>query len=136
MASTNNGNTQWYQPVAGLSNVGSYQVAGIPWATSSLDIPGSSGTPVEVSFPQVTKFVVVKNLTSDSLRVGFSANGVRNTNNYFVLTNLESFSGDFRVTKIYLLGDSAATSASVVAGLTGIPAGELVNSWSGSAGVG
>lgn len=132
MASDSLGN-QWYQPVAGLGNVGSYQVSAAPWATSSLGV--TSTTPVEVSFPQVTKFVVVKNLTANSLRVGFSEAGVQGSN-YFVLTNLESFSGDFRVTKIYLLGDTTNTSASVVAGLTGIPAGQLANSWSGSAGVG
>lgn len=136
MASSNNGNTQWYQPVAGLSNVGSYQVSAIPWATSSLDVPGYGGTPTEVSFPQVTKFVVVKNLTANSLRVGFSEAGT-NDGNHFVLTSYESFSGDFRLTKIYLLGDTVTpTSASIVAGLTGIPASHLANSWSGSAGVG
>lgn len=133
MASSNNGNTQWYQPVVGLGNVGSYQVSGIPWASSS--IPVDITTPVEVSFPQVTKFVVVKNLTSNSLRVGFSAAGVADSN-HFVLTNLESFSADIRLTKLYLLGDTTATSASIIAGLTGIPASELPNSWSSSSGVG
>lgn len=136
MASSNGGNTQWYQPVVGLGNVGSYQASGVPWASSSIGVEGTSGTPVEVSFPNVTKFFVVKNLTSNPLRVGFSSAGVVG-NNHFVLTNLESFSGDLRVTKIYLLGNTTtATSASIIAGLTGIPANELPNSWSGSTGVG
>ncbi len=135
MANDSLGN-QWYQQVAGLSNVGSYQVSAIPWASSSIAAPDSSGTPTEVSFPQVTRFVVVKNLTPNKLRVGFSENGVKNTNNYFVLSNLESFEGDLRVTKLYLLGDTTATSASVVVGLTGIPANQLPTNWSGSVGVG
>lgn len=133
MASSDNGNTQWYQPLAGLSNVGSYQVSAIPWASSS--IPASSGTPTEVSFPQVTKFVIVKNLSGNLLRVGFSDNGIKGTN-YFLLGNLESFAADIRVSKLYLMANSTATSASVVAGLTGIAANQIVNNWSGSAGVG
>ena len=134
MATDNLGN-QWYQLNSGLSSVGSYQTSAIPWASSSLAVPASSGVPIEINFPNVTKFIVVKNLTSNSLRVGFSANGIKN-NNYFVLTNLESFSADFRVTKLYLLGDVNTTTASVVAGLTGIAALNLPNSWSGSVGVG
>ena len=58
MASDSNGN-QWYQPTAGLNNVGSYQTSGIPWASSSL---GLTTSPAEVSFPSVTKFVTIKNL--------------------------------------------------------------------------
>ena len=127
---------QWYQPTAGISSVGSYQTSGIPWASSSIPAPSSGSTPTEVSFPQVTKFIVVKNLTSNLLRVGFSQNGVNGTN-YFVLGNLESFAADIRITKLYLLSNSASTtSASIVAGLTGIAAGNLENNWSGSAGVG
>ena len=132
MASDSNGN-QWYQPVAGLSNVGSYQVSGIPFATGSLAVSNSSVTTVE--FPQVTKFVVVKNLSSNSLRVGFSENGVNGTN-YFVLTNNESFAADLRVTKLFLRGDSSSTTATVIAGLTGISTSNLQNNWSGSLGVG
>lgn len=135
MAFNNLGN-QWYQPTAGLNNVGSYQTSAIPWASSSLVAPASSGTPLQIDFPYVTKFIVVKNLTSNNLRVGFSENGIKGSN-YFVLTNLESFQGDFRVTKLFLLADGATpTTASVVAGLTGIGSGELQNSWSGSVGVG
>ena len=127
---------QWYQLNAGLGSVGSYQTSGIPWASSSIPAPAFGSTPTEVSFPQVTKFIVVKNLTSNLLRVGFSENGVNGTN-YFVLNNLESFAADIRITKLYLLSDGASTtSASVVAGLTGIAAGNLPNNWSGSVGVG
>lgn len=132
MASDSNGN-QWYQPVAGLSSVGSYQISGIPFATGSLAISNSSVT--QISFPQVTKFVIIKNLTSNNLRVGFSENGVNGTN-YFVLTSSESFAADLRVTKLFLRGDSNSTNATVVAGLTGIPAGSLPTNWSGSVGVG
>lgn len=132
MANDSFGN-QWYQPTAGLNNVGSYQVSGIPFATGSLSVSSTAVT--EVVFPQVSKFVVVKNLTVNNLRVGFSVNGV-NGSNYFILGNNESFAGDLRVTKVYLRGDTASTNATVVAGLTGVHAGSLPTNWSGSTGVG
>ncbi len=137
MATDSNGN-QWYQPTVGLGNVGSYQVAAIPWATGSLSAPDSSSEPLQVSFPSVTKFIVVKNDTTSAskLRVGFSANGVKNTN-YFLLAKGESFEGELRVTDIYLLSDDGVpVGVTVVAGLTGIDRKNLPNNWSGSAGVG
>lgn len=128
----------------GLGHVGSYQVSGRPFLTSSLQIPASSGTPVQVEFETVSRFVVVTNTLPGSaanvpLRFGFSANGVKGVenNNYAVLNNSESFEGEFRVTSVYLLSDGASEcSASVVAGLTGISKRDLLNNWSGSAGVG
>jgi hypothetical protein len=75
------------------------------------------------------------------MRVGFSENGVSGTpnNNYFVLNNGESYSGDWKVRAIYFKVDTGAAhnaTASVVAGLTGINNDELLNNWSGSVGVG
>lgn len=127
-----------YIPKAGLNNVGSYQVSGVPWATSSLNAPASSGTPLEVDFPSVTKFIVVKNVATGSVkvRVGFSANGVSGSN-YFLLDKDESFQADLKVSSIYLLSNnSTPVPVSIVAGLTGIDASQLPNSWSGSVGVG
>lgn len=123
---------------AGLSNVGSYQASGIPWTSSSLVAPASGSAPMEISFPQVTKNIIVKNVsaTSGSLRVGFSANGVTGTN-FFLLDRGESFAADLRVTKIFLLSNNGTPlTASVIAGLTNISAADLPNNWSGSAGVG
>lgn len=134
-----------YRHNPGLGNVGSYQISSRPYLTSSLTIPSSSATPYEVSFESVSRFVIITNTlpggtTNVPLRFGFSANGVKGTenNNYGVLNNGESFEAEFKVTKIYLLSDSSATecSASVIAGLTGIGYLHLQNNWTGSAGVG
>ncbi len=124
---------------AGLGNVGSYQVSGIPFASSSIVAPTGSSTPIQISFPSVTKFVLVKNTnaTSATLRVGFSANGVKSGKNYVTLAKDESFCGELKLTSIFLLGDSAAVTCSVVAGLTGIvPGFNLTTAYSGSSGVG
>ncbi len=132
MASDSYGN-QWYQQLSGLGSVGSYQISGIPYATGSIAVSDSVVT--EISFPQVTKFVTIRNNNSHDLRVGFSENGV-NGSNYFILGINESFSGDLRVTKLFLKGDTNPSSATIVAGLTGIAASNLPTNWSGSVGVG
>lgn len=125
----------------GLRSVGQYQLSAIPFATGTLAVDGSAGTPFEVSFYNVSRFITVKNAVPTTsadapLRLGFSSLGVQGTN-YVVLGNGESYSGELAVHRIYLLGDSAsATSASVIAGLTGISGGELQANWSGSVGVG
>jgi len=116
----------------GLNSVGQYQLSGIPYATSTLAI--DSATATELEFPTVTKFVTVVNEHSGSsakLRVGFSAAGVAG-NNYFILDNGESYTGEFRVSSIFLRGDTTATSASVIAGLTMIETNNLPTNWSGS----
>jgi len=142
--------SQQYPYGVGLQNVGSYQVSGIPYATSSIAAPASSGTPSEISFPDVTQRIVVSNVnTASSLRVGFSANGTKGTN-YFIIpaaTTATVFpTQEFRVkvSSIFLLSHtSTPTSASVFAELSNIDTNLLLRSgptglpnWSGSVGVG
>ena len=135
----------------GISNVGSYQVSGIPYATSSLAVPSSAGTPTEVTFPDVTQRIFVSNVnTASPLRVGFSSNGVKGTN-YFIIpaaTTTTVFpTQEFRVkvSSIFILSNTTTpTSASVFAELSNIGTSHLQNSgpngvgvnWSGSVGVG
>jgi len=123
----------------GIGNAASYQVSGIPWVSSSLVVPASGSTVLEITFPQVTKSLIVKNSSTGSvnMRVGFSENGVKNSNNYFILSGGESFAADLKVTRVYLMSnDATVLTGSVIAGLTNIPAGVLTSNWSGSAGVG
>ena len=55
---------------AGLHNVGSYQVSGIPYVTGGLTAPTGSGTPIAVNFPSVTqRFWIHNGDTSNDLRV-------------------------------------------------------------------
>ena len=126
-----------YIPKAGLNAVGNYQVSSIPYLNNVV-APVSTNSPLEIVFPSVTKFLVVKNTDTQNhpLRIGFSENGIHGVN-YFTLSQNESFSGEFKVTKLYLIGGSPnVVSASIVAGLTGIDASQLPNNWSGSVGVG
>ncbi len=128
----------------GLNHVGSYQASGRPYLTSSLTIPANTAEPLEISFPSVSKFIVITNTLEGGdpnvpLRFGFSANGVKGVenNNYAVLNNSESFEGELKVIKIYLMSDSAnQCTGSVIAGLTGIDQARLRTNWTGSVGVG
>ena len=116
----------------GLNAVGQYQLSGIPFASASIVVSGSSVT--EVEFPTVTKFVTVVNEHSGSsarLRVGFSSAGIIGSN-YFILDNGESYTGEFRVSSIFIAGDGAPSTASVIAGLTMIETNNLPSNWSGS----
>jgi hypothetical protein len=146
-ANTSYASNRYQHPSPGVGAVGQYQLSGIPYATASVFIQnvidGEGAT--KISFPYVTKFVTVINEHSGSsakLRVGFSALGVTGSaandtgDNYFILDNGESYTGEFRVSSVYLAGNTTNTTASVIAGMTGIPSYKLENNWSGTSGVG
>lgn len=141
--------SQNYPYGVGISNVGSYQVSGIPYARGKVAAPANSGTPTQIQFPEVTQRILVSNINSASpLRVGFSSNGTKTGGNFFLLPPASgSFypTAEFRVkvSELYLLSDTGApTSGSVFAELTNIDTALLINSgpnganWSGSNGVG
>ena len=141
---------------SGLGNSAAYQVGGVPYATASILTPILSEPPYELAFPNVTKFVTITNTNTGAnipLRVGFSALGTTGSvepgspgapppagasDHYFTLDNGESYTGEFRVSRLYFLSDqkASAPTISVIAGLTSIPSSDLTTNWSGSAGVG
>jgi len=71
-------------PQAGASDVPSYQMSAVPFVTSSKHDEVGTGDPggvINVKFPQVSRFFVVKNTdpsTGGILKVGFTQNGVLN----------------------------------------------------------
>tara|TARA_R110002020_G_scaffold359772_1_gene572474 strand:- start:27 stop:476 length:450 start_codon:yes stop_codon:yes gene_type:complete len=146
-----------YRYQNGPGHVGSYQISGIPYATASVLVPALGAAPLEINFPNVTKYITISNeVTNAKIRVGFSALGVTGSNdnaggvmgsgNYYVLVAGEDKLelGDIRVESIYLLADatSAVPGVSLVAGLTGVHTGSIPGripgtlNWSGSSGVG
>lgn len=124
-------------PRAGLQNVGSYQVSGIPYVTGGIDARATDGH--GFTFPHVTRWITVANLDqSNSCRVAFSQNGIMGTN-YYSLSSSSTITFEAKVTEIYLSGSS---NCSIMAGLTTIAPERINNSavspsgsnWSGSAG--
>tara|TARA_R100000664_G_C2748842_1_gene136248 strand:- start:523 stop:963 length:441 start_codon:yes stop_codon:yes gene_type:complete len=128
---------------AGLGNVGSYQVSGIPWVSGNIDAYNSADSLKEISFPSVTSWVVVSNNTSvvgQTCRVGFSKYGCDGTSgNYYLEVPSGSVTPrlEVKVSQIFLSGSG---NMSVMAGLTGIQNLKLDNenispngtNWSGS----
>ena len=133
---------------AGVHSVGQYQMSTIPFITASVGIPVFGQAPVEVSFPRITKFVTIRNIIPTSsanavVRVGFSSLGtsgsVPSNHNYFTLSNWESYTGEWRVSSVFLICDAVNTgaSASIIAGMTSVSTSSVdFNNWSGSLGVG
>lgn len=109
-------------PVQGEGYVAAYQISATPFVTSSTVTLGSTK---QLVFPQITRFVTIKNTSasSNTIAVSFTAAGLLPANsNYFTLSGSESFSGELRTDRIFISGSTGATNAfTVVAGLTFIP---------------
>jgi hypothetical protein len=140
-----------FKYTAGLNNVGSYQVSGAPFVSSSIDC-GALGGPIKITFPYVTRWIMVQNNsveTPEDLKVGFSSLGITETNNFFTVFNRQSAVNadrssicprlEIKLSELWLTGSS---NCEVIAGLTNIPIerinniGTKGNNWSGSSGVG
>lgn len=119
---------------AGLHNVGSYQVSGMPYAVSAS---------LQVTFPYVTRWVKIINNNASDINVGFSANGLSGDYYFTVKGETSTEPLEMKITELHF---SSTTDVTVVAGLTNLPvvrinnlsgSGNIVgNNWSGSAGVG
>ena len=138
---------------AGLNNVGSYQVSGAPFLTSS-QAPASASTvhshALKISFPQVTKEITIMHMGSDnessgSMRLAMSARGLYQQEanyNYFLIPPSSSVTLNIKATEVYLMSnDGSAQTFSICASLTNIPVDRVNNlvtgtNWSGSTGIG
>lgn len=131
--------SQSYPYGVGLSNVGSYQVSGIPFVSGTIAL---TTTPTQINFPEVTQNIIIAKNTGDHVRVGFSLNGVNGTNYYLISGS--AISQEFRVkaSSVFVRADTTTSNISIAAELTNIDISHLQNSgpngvnWSGSVGVG
>jgi len=126
-----------FQYKTGLGNSSAYQVSAVPCVIR--DTAPGGGTPAvkEVNFTNVTNFIQIS--SSGDLNVGFSSLGITANDNYFTIPAGLSDIYDWRVSSIYVQKAAAGGSGvpyAIIAGLTTVPAAELSNNWSGSAGVG
>ena len=128
-----------YKP--GVGSVGQYQMSAKPFLSASIVVSNTAVT--EIKFPAVTSFLTIQNTHSGSnvpLLVGFSESGVTGDDGYkLVLDNGKSYTGDFRVRYVYLAGEGAPCTGSIIAGLTGIESELRTDdgpNYSGSVGIG
>lgn len=73
---------------SGLRNVGSYQVAGVPFISGS-DSLGANGEDC-ISFPSVAKSVTVINHTSNAIRIHFNSSSAGPIHSGFHYVELDS----------------------------------------------
>ena len=134
---------------AGLNNVGSYQVSGATFVTSSA-VPASGTVFHKIEFPFVTKEITILNHapTTKPIRLSFSERGMRDDLKNYVLIGSSVDGGpttlNVKATELYMMSDdsTATYEVSVFASLTNLPIsrvnniGPSGNNWSGSSGVG
>jgi|10_taG_2_1085330.scaffolds.fasta_scaffold00764_9 hypothetical protein len=129
----------------GINLVGSYQLSGVPFVTSSATTEVAGASVVSVKFPYVTRWVEVTNIGDQALRVGFSENGVlgkgssisgskeerlQGHKNYYVLGTSGSHQParwELRCSEMFFSTPGGTTGFSLIAGLTGIKAGAMPN---------
>lgn len=111
-------------PVPGWNWGSEYQVSGIPFVTSSFAVDTN---PRRIDFDFVTRDIVIDNAGTDSLRVGFSNNGVNGTggDNYFLVRANTTVRFEVRIKHLFLRANSSTTTYSVLAGCTTIPAKQM-----------
>jgi hypothetical protein len=132
-----------YKPgTPALGDTGQYEVSSRPFFQAGLVAVAAIQV---IEFPYVTNWIHIRNNNTgrltDGPEISFSEKGM-STNNYFTLTSSPSVQNtpdivlDLKVTKLYYRSSSGNRAFQVVAGLTDIPTGSIVNNWSGSIGVG
>jgi len=137
-----------FKYTAGLSNVGSYQVSGVPYMTASTTL--LTAWSIKVEFPYVTSWVKIDNTSiSDKTLVvaiaGYHATASGNAGTKHNISLLPTSSTGilpWKLSELYVSGANGACDFNVYAGLTNIPTERVDNiaptgtNWSGSAGVG
>ena len=132
-----------YKYTSGLGNVGAFQVSGKPFASGGIVADGpEDGSQYELQFPNVTRWIEVRNQGIDEysgpngmIKIGFSALSIMEdgTNYYDLPASASTGRWPLKCTSIFLSGSS---ECSVIAGLTGIPTGNIELNYSGSTGIG
>jgi hypothetical protein len=118
------------------NNADEYVGSSLPFVTGSVVI---TTTPQKISFPYVTRWIVVANThASEEMRFGFTENGV-NANpaansNYFLLNAADGDSNtcvtprlELKCDSIWVRGDTGTGTCSIIAGYTNIPNNRFLN---------
>lgn len=104
-------------PTAGPNHVGEYQISGIPFVVSG---SVTAGTPVQHSFPYVTRDIYFRNRGTNTLIIAFSKSGSLGTAR-FTLNPSESLTLNVRCKEIFFNASSGSTFYEAVAGTTRVP---------------
>ena len=139
------------------TNGDEYACSGTPFVTGSTatEVPqASSGTPVslEVKFPFVTRWVVVQNIGSNAVKMGFTKNGVNTAGGpggasaFFTIPAQGASAAnaapartsrlELRCKSLHFAGVGGTTGIQIIAGLTGVEEFPVLTGSNGFEGVG
>ena len=134
-----------YWAKAAETFVPSYQLSGKPYLTGSASATSLTTTAEKITFPTLTRWIIIENTGSSAIRFGFSKNGV-NANgatdrHYFVLEpqgandrGNKTERLELRCKDLWIRTDSSTSGYQLLAGLTLID--DLDSTLSGSEGIG
>ena len=115
----------------GLNHVGSYQVSGVPYVTSSAFNFLSTEESVRFQFPNVTKRITFRNEAGKDLRIHFAPytasfdydNGASGSANYFLILDGAEEVFDVKCKEVFISTTNTGTNGnlSICAELTSIP---------------
>tara|TARA_B100000700_G_scaffold210481_1_gene231386 strand:+ start:8887 stop:9333 length:447 start_codon:yes stop_codon:yes gene_type:complete len=146
---------QYWPKAAGPNFVPAYQISGVPFVFTTLSLAASNGTPLEIKFPAVTRWIMIsaKDAAANAVRIGFSVNGVKanpSAAKYYYLLQLQEdgktgsrFTAstgrmEIRTKSLFLIANETNTidEVSIVAGLTQIDEFPVLTGSNGFTGVG
>lgn len=121
--------TVFHYPRPGIGNVGSYQVAGVPFLTGGNVI---SATEIKVEFPRITKRLFIRSKASADLRIHFASSGsagganVLSNNHFITLPSSGSFDMSVKCVTVFVSAPPGNSGPfELFAELTSIPRGEM-----------
>tara|TARA_X000001382_G_scaffold98191_2_gene72595 strand:- start:494 stop:922 length:429 start_codon:yes stop_codon:yes gene_type:complete len=121
----------------GLNNVGSYQVSGTPYLTSSTPPQDTGDTSLRIQFPNVTRRITFKSTSNKDLRIHFApydagdhdySKGADANDNFFLLpTGGGDVVMDVKCKEVFITATTASATGTVyiMAELTNIPASRM-----------
>jgi hypothetical protein len=108
----------------GEKTASEYIVSGVPFVTGST----SNGTGVhEITFPMLTQWILVSNESDTDMKIGFTSTGVAANQYYTVQADTQTEKLDLRVKSIFVKPGAGSKTYSVMAGLTGVTTGSVIN---------
>jgi len=94
-------------PKSGANHANAFQMPGVPFVISTAvnDIPardlqdkssggGSDRRPIKFEFPFVTKWITIRNIGKNNLRIGFSEEGIMSKNDFYSLSDVNAVDGE------------------------------------------
>tara|TARA_R100000008_G_C3465583_1_gene106364 strand:- start:6 stop:398 length:393 start_codon:yes stop_codon:yes gene_type:complete len=113
--------------IAGISSVGSYQIAGHPFITGSTAL--DDGSQAQIKFPLVARSVTVINDSATDIRISFTDKDQGNTHSgkhYINLTEArDSMTMNVKCREIFIYANGGSAQFTVFAELTHIPTGSM-----------